>query len=90
MQVQGVMWQNFFTGRECEVPDYACLTIYAEGVTGKEQNLIENVLRSVSVEFECIDKIYEANIKNGDFRNAEGSWEELAGRKGDCYYRNRY
>ncbi|MBD5489831.1 MAG: hypothetical protein HDR13_13755 [Lachnospiraceae bacterium] len=80
VQVQGVMWQNFFAGEECRVADYACLVIYAEGITAKKENLLENALRSVSAEFECIDRIYEANIKKGVFHNAEESWEELAER----------
>ena len=80
VQVQGEMWRNFFAGKECEVPEYACLTVYAEGVAGKKQNILENILQSVSVEFECIDQIYETNIKKGIFCNAEESWEKLAER----------
>lgn len=71
---------GFFRGEECEVEDYACLTIYAEGIVGVKKHLFENMLRSVSVEFECIDRIYEENIKSGVFCNAEGTWEELAER----------
>lgn len=37
VQVQGEMWRNFFAGKECEVPEYACLTVYAEGVAGKSR-----------------------------------------------------
>lgn len=80
VQVEGAMWQFFLTGNDCEVPDYACLSIYAEGIIAKKQNLLENLLRSVSVEFECIDQIYEMNIKKGIFRNTDGEWEDLAER----------
>ncbi len=80
VQVYGRMWQNFFVGKECEVEDYACLNIYAEGIIGKKSNLFENMLRSISVEFECIDRIYEENIKSGVFHNEEGNWDQLVER----------
>ncbi len=77
VQVEGAMWQEFFTGEECLVPDYECLNIYAEGTWEKKRNWRENLLRSVSVEFECVDKIYEANIKNGFIKDAKGDWADL-------------
>lgn len=45
------------------------MEIYAEGVWEKTDNWRENLLRSASVEFECIDKIYEENIRTGRFNN---------------------
>jgi len=71
VQVVGIMWEGFFTGNENQAPDYNCLQIYAEGVGKKRRNWRENLLRSVSVEFECIDKIYETNIKNGSISDAK-------------------
>ena len=65
VQVEGVAWETFFESEEGQVPEYECLNIYAEGVWEKTCNWKENLLRSVSVEFECIDKIYEENIKKG-------------------------
>lgn len=46
--------------------------IYAEGVWQIAENLYNEVLRSVSVCFECIDKIYEANIRAGKIRKCIG------------------
>lgn len=77
VQVIGTMWQDYFTGTDCQVPDYECLTIYAEGVGEKKRNWVENLLRSVSVEFECIDVVYEANIKAGIIRDAIGDCASL-------------
>lgn len=77
VQVEGMMWQGFFDGEECQMPDYECLVIYAEGIDEKKRNWRENLLKSVSVEFECIDKIYETNIKEGRIRNAEGDCSNL-------------
>lgn len=52
------------------------MSIYAEGINGKGRDWKENILKSVSVEFECIDRIYEANIKSGTIKDADGdfSW----------------
>lgn len=79
VQVEGDMWPEFFVGNECCVPDYQCLNIYAEGTWEKSCNWKENLLRSVSVEFECIDKIYEANIKNFMIQDVQGDLESLLG-----------
>lgn len=77
VQVDGAMWQNFFCSDECDAPDYACMMVYAEGVVKKKQSLLENKLRSVSVEFECIDQIYELNIKNDIIKNTNRNLGEL-------------
>lgn len=71
VQVNGTMWQDFFNDEECFVPEYECLNLYAEGTWEKPCAWKENLLRSVSVEFDCIDKIYEANIERNLTRNAE-------------------
>lgn len=71
VEVSDAMWQNFFDGQKCTVSDSEVLTIYAEGIHRRRCNWKENLLRSVSVEFECIDKIYEANINSGKFSNVE-------------------
>lgn len=75
VQVDGDMWEGFFEGKDCKTLDYSHMTLYAEGIGVKPKNWTENLLRSVCVEFECIDKIYEANIKNGIINNAKGDWE---------------
>lgn len=61
----------------CEGLDYRNLNIYAEGTWEKCENLREYLLRSVSVEFECIDIIYESNIKKGIIKDTTYGLEEL-------------
>lgn len=77
VEVNGLMWHGIFNGNECAAPDYECMVIYAEGIEEKKRSLQENFLRSVSVEFECIDKIYEENIRKGIIKDAKGSCADL-------------
>ncbi len=56
------------------------LTVYAEGVLPKTGNLYEDLQRSVSPEFECIDKIYEANVLEGRINDTNGNFDELVER----------
>ena len=75
---EGEFWKGFFEGDEEEWLDYQRLTIYAEGTgEGAKENWVENLLRSASPEFECIDCIYEANIKAGIITNAMGDLSAL-------------
>lgn len=70
---EGELWDGFFHGDRQECSDHQCFAVYAEGVEAeKGQNWVEDLLRSVSPEFECIDCIYEANIKKGFVRNVMG------------------
>lgn len=69
VQVDGTMWQEFLVNEERQAPEYECLDIYAEGIWDKPRNWKERLLRSVSVEFECIDKIYEKNINENLIKN---------------------
>lgn len=71
------MWIPFYEVGKYAGPEYECLMIHAEGVNGKCSNWKENLLRSASVEFECIDKIYEMNIKSGAIQNANGDCKAL-------------
>lgn len=77
VEVIGTMWCDFFDGHKCNVQDYECFTVYAEGIDGKKRNWRENLLRSVSVEFECIDKIYEENLRRGFIKDAAGNFSWL-------------
>ena len=77
VRVEGSMWKKFFTSAECQTVSYESLTIYAEGVGPQKNTWMENFLTSVSVEFECIDHIYETNIKQGFIRDANGSYAEF-------------
>ena len=62
---------------EREILDYQNLNIYAEGTWEKCENLREYLLRSVSVEFEYVNIIYEKNIKKGFIRDALYTYEKL-------------
>lgn len=72
VQVFGDMWKSMFEETSCFDLGVECLKIYAEGINPKKADWINNLLESVSGEFECIDTIYEENIKNGIFKDAIG------------------
>lgn len=78
VEVVGTMWRNVFEGGVCQIPDYECMRLYAEG-RGRRENLQTEWYfnRSVSAEFECIDKIYEENIKKGIVKDAKGTCADL-------------
>ncbi len=59
------------------------LVLYAEGSLNFENDLYEIMRRSVSSEFECIDKIYESNVLAGKIEDAIGSFDELIDRLKD-------
>lgn len=68
---------NSFRGGGGEILEYRNLNIYAEGTWEKCENLREYLLRSVSVEFEYVNIIYEKNIKKGFIRDALYTYEKL-------------
>lgn len=53
------------------------LVIYAEGIYWQNQDLRQCVRRSVSPEFECVDKIYEANVLQGKISDTVGNFDEF-------------
>ena len=77
--VKGMFWEKFdnFAFLGGESLDYRNLNIYSEGTWEKSQNLREYLLRSVSVEFECIDIIYERNVKNRIIKQACLCYDEF-------------
>ncbi len=77
VQVEDAMWEGFLASDEIQVPEYRCMKIYAEGTWEKPENWEENLLRTVSVEFECVDKIYEENIRRGYIRDAACNCEDM-------------
>lgn len=77
VNVEGEIWKQLGEWEYYESVDYRNFQIYAEGTWPKEKNMLQYMLRSVSVEFECIDKIYEANIKAGLIQDAQGDFKEL-------------
>ncbi len=77
VRVEDAMWEGFFVSDDIQVPEYRCMKIYAEGTWEKPENWEENLLRTVSVEFECVDKIYEENIRRGYIRDAACNCEDM-------------
>ena len=51
--------------------------IYADGIPLRNNSLYETVIRSASPEFECIDRIYEANVLEERIRNTIGGLDEF-------------
>lgn len=74
--IEDKWYQRFFYRKQCKTQNDKCLEIYAEG-TANDKNLLDKLLWSVSSEFECIDKVYEANIGKGFIKDAEGNWITL-------------
>ena len=77
VQVEGEFWHNFAIGETQEVLDGLNYEIWAEGVHRKGKDIYEERFRSVSAEFECVNEIYEANIKAGKIKDADGDADEL-------------
>jgi len=71
VQMIGAMWEGFFECDECQIPEYACLKIFAEGTGRNNENWRANLLKGVSVEFECINKIYEMNLRKRNIMNTK-------------------
>ena len=78
VSVEGKFWAEFGIQEEkYDIPAYQNYEIWAEGVYQKSNDWKQERLRSVSVEFECIDEIYEANIKAGKISDSDMDVREL-------------
>jgi len=75
----GKYWKNFGYDYSDEFveEDKNTLVIHAEGTNPKPYDLYYSLIKSVSSEFECIDKIYEKNVTEGRIKDAEGDFEWL-------------
>lgn len=75
----GALWEVLDPGRKLfdgdEGLDYRNYNVYAEGINGQEEN--EEWRESVSVQFECINRIYEENILRGLITDAKGSLADM-------------
>lgn len=78
VRVTGEFWDLLDVNASAEVPDYMNFVIDAEGNTGL-QGEKDRLCRSVSAEFECIDRIYEENIISGMINDADMGFEEFIG-----------
>lgn len=78
VNVEGRFWKELGVQEEkCNIPEYQNYEIWAEGVHQKSGEWQRERLRSASVEFECIDQIYEANIKAGKITDCDTDIEKL-------------
>lgn len=76
VNVKGELWNEIgFVDNGC-MADHSYI-IYAEGTWQITQNNLIDKLRSASFCFECIDKIYEENIRIGKIRDAEGNFQAM-------------
>lgn len=81
VQVTGALWDNFTVinaGSNSNILDYKKYEVYAEGTECPEEKAEQR--KSVSAEFECIDRIYEENIKNGKIEDTDGNFQNLLDR----------
>ncbi len=77
VRLEDVMWEGFLESDETPFMEHRSMKIYAEGTWAKPSDWEENLLRSVSVEFECIDAVYEENIRREYIKNSVCSLEKL-------------
>lgn len=76
IKVLGDYWEFLGYPPSCESSGKVDFFIYAEGIRPKKE-WYHNFLTSVSVEFECIDKIYEKNLLYSKIRDTNKSYYEL-------------
>lgn len=72
---EGGFWKELGVLEDEEALDYRCLAIYSEGLDSKSEKV--ELRESASVYFECIDKIYEENICEGNVKDADIDFEKL-------------
>ncbi len=77
VNTEGELWQELYMDEKHTMLNYRNYEIWAEGVHPKSSSLEEEQSRSSSVEFECVDEIYEANIKAGRITDADGDFNTL-------------
>lgn len=77
VSVMGSYWEYMgYTEARNAVQDADTFIVYAEDVFPCAA-LDQMVIRSASPAFECVDKIYESNVKMGIIRDTEGDFEHL-------------
>lgn len=77
VNVEGRIWEEIWPSAPNNIPAGPGFEVWAEGVHIKSGNWKQERKRSASVEFECLDKIYEENIKNGIIADAFGTVDEF-------------
>ncbi len=78
VNVDGKFWKELgVEGCNHTITGDRNFVIWAEGVHQKSGDWKRERLRSASVEFECVNEIYEANIKAGKIADADGDCQAL-------------
>lgn len=79
VSVLGKYWGNLGFNHVADVDLEDCykMIVHAERIWGNRTDLFQKVIRSASPEFECIDRIYEANILAGNIKDNEGDFNDL-------------
>lgn len=72
-------WFGYKSGAITNLDSVNKIVVYAEGHKLSESVLYKKIIGSVSSEFECIDKIYETNVRAGIINDAEGGVSEFLG-----------
>lgn len=73
VNVDGRFWSELgIEKRKNDNCGYQVFEIWVEGVYQKSGDWKQERLRSASAEFECVNEIYEANIKAGRIKDAKG------------------
>lgn len=75
VSVTGDYWDLLGYQSSQKTPGKNEMVIYAEGIMFYGMNLSERRIRSVSPEFECVDKIYETNVLESKIQNTIGNPE---------------
>ncbi|MCM1235553.1 MAG: hypothetical protein NC489_36100, partial [Ruminococcus flavefaciens] len=80
VHVDGAYWEDLGVEDGCGGLGCHVYEIWAEGIQQRADGLSSGWMRSASAEFECVDEIYEANIKTGRITDADGDVDALLGR----------
>ncbi len=82
VRTEGMLWEGLTHEGACvqegQYLDFRRLVIYGEGLGPQEERI--ELRNSVSAEFECIERIYEENVRKGFIRNTKGSFEDILDR----------
>lgn len=80
VHVDGGPWKALGIKEDQKIQQGRIYEIWAEGVHQRGNDLSQVWARSASAEFECVDEIYEANIKAGKITDADGDVDALLSR----------
>ncbi len=77
VSVSGMYWEylGYKSDSDVDLDDGNKMIVYAERILQSGQDLFQRMIRSSSTNFECIDRIYEANILAGNIRIMRGGVE---------------